>query len=178
MIVTDSGYASKYSQESVKSYARAAAKAIPILMRELDADTVVVSGNSGISIAHAALMLTDFPLVLCRKAKDNSHGSLIEGVSGHRINRFIVLDDFVSSGATVKRICSTLRAQATKHDSYFKTECVGVLQYTKQHAERMAHHPVYWYPEEDLDGEDLVIPIFGTHLPTGGLKRYIDLSLQ
>ncbi len=106
------GYASKYAAQIVRQYASVAADNIQRRMRETGADTIVVQGTSGVSIGFAALMLHDFPLVMVRKPDENSHGSPVEGPRGHKVKRYIILDDFVDTGDTVRRIAAKLNLLA------------------------------------------------------------------
>ena len=110
-----------------------AARAINEMMDETGATSVVVHGNSGVSCGFAALMLShaDFNIVLLRKYNDNSHGAPIEGPEGHRLGRYLILDDFVSTGATMNRIRDKI---ATLHQQYgmqydAAPECVGIVLY-------------------------------------------------
>ena len=81
-------------------------------IQRLGADTIVVRGNSGTSVAYAmhALIPDMFQFVVARKRAEhsNSHGQLIEPLCGPRnkvaVRRYVVLDDFVDSGDTVKGI--------------------------------------------------------------------------
>jgi adenine/guanine phosphoribosyltransferase-like PRPP-binding protein len=97
------------------------------------ADTVVVSGNSGLSIGVAALSMEDFPLVLVRKDNDNSHGSPIEGPDRHHMRRYIILDDFIDSGATIERIVNKINVLSCNYHD--RPECTGVVLYKRAHNE-------------------------------------------
>ena len=134
-MILSSGYATGYAAEEVRKRALWAADAIGKMMAETDATSVVVHGNSGVSCGFAALMLSalDFNIVLLRKDSDNSHGAPIEGPSGHHLGSYLILDDFVSSGATMnrirRRICS-LSLQRGHYRTRGETpECVGVVLY-------------------------------------------------
>lgn len=127
-----SGYATGYSADRVRQRAEFAARAITSLSRSTGATAVVVHGNSGVSCGFAALMASteDFNLVLLRKDNDNSHGSPIEGPDGHRLGKYLILDDFISSGATMNRIrdkINTLHRQVAW--SLQRPECVGIVLY-------------------------------------------------
>ncbi len=124
------GYASKYAAQIVRQYASVAADNIQRRMRETGADTIVVQGTSGVSIGFAALMLHDFPLVMVRKPDENSHGSPVEGPRGHKVKRYIILDDFVDTGETVRRIVAKLNLLAD-NEGAARPECVGVLCYKR-----------------------------------------------
>ena len=131
-MVLSEGYATGYTWERVEARAHFAASAIAELRERTGSTSVVVHGNSGVSCGFAALMLAteDFNLVLLRKDNDNSHGSPIEGPDGHRLDKYLILDDFVSSGATLNRIrdkINTLQEQVSWSSP--KPECVGIVLY-------------------------------------------------
>ena len=132
-MILSGGYATRYRMAAVRKCAEYAARAINKMMAETGATSVVVHGNSGVSCGFAALMLSavDFNIVLLRKDNDNSHGSPIEGQQGHRLGRYIILDDFVATGATMNRIRGKI---ATLHQQYGyrnaqSPECVGIVLY-------------------------------------------------
>lgn len=124
------GYASKYAAPIVRQYARIAAANIKRRMRETGADTIVVQGTSGVSVGFAALMSHGFPLVMVRKPEENSHGSPVEGPREHRVKRYIILDDFVDTGETVRRIAAKLNLLAD-NSGVVRPECVGVICYKR-----------------------------------------------
>ena len=131
-MLLDKGYATGYTKERVRRRAIGAASAIETLRSQTGSTSVVVHGNSGVSCGFAALMASDedFNLVLLRKDNDSSHGSPIEGPEGHRLGKYLILDDFVSSGATMNRIrdkINTLHAQG--YWSSLRPECVGIVLY-------------------------------------------------
>ena len=135
-MILGKGYATGYSADRVRQRAEFAARAITSLSRSTGATAVVVHGNSGVSCGFAALMVTDTPfnLVLLRKDNDNSHGAPIEGPDGHRLDKYLILDDFVSSGATLNRIrdkIDTLHGQVSWSSP--RPECVGIVLYGLHH---------------------------------------------
>lgn len=75
-------------------------------------------------------MLIDFPLMVVRKRGENSHGNPVEGTEGIDIKRYLVLDDFVSSGATVRNLCEIVEERACSTVGAHP-RCVGVLQYLR-----------------------------------------------
>lgn len=132
-MILSSGYATQYKLSEVRERAEYAASAISDMVAETGATSVVVHGNSGVSCGFAALMLSavDFNIVLLRKDNDNSHGSPIEGPQGHRLGRYIILDDFVATGRTMNLIRHKI---ATLHKQYGPgdapaPECVGIVLY-------------------------------------------------
>ena len=135
MMILSSGYATGYAAEEVRKRALWAADAIGKMQAETGATAVVVHGNSGVSCGFAALMLSDldFNIVLLRKAGDNSHGAPIEGPDGHNLGRYLILDDFVSSGNTLNRIRDKIFSLSLQRGQYApgdeNPECVGVVLY-------------------------------------------------
>ena len=131
-MILSGGYATQYKVDEVRKRAEYAARAINKMMAETGATSVVVHGNSGVSCGFAALMLShaDFNIVLLRKDNDNSHGAPIEGPEGHGLGRYLILDDFVATGATMNRIRDKI---ATLHQQYGQPEhppeCVGIVLY-------------------------------------------------
>ena len=133
MMILSSGYATGYAAAEVRKRAQWAANAIDKMMAKTGATSVVVHGNSGVSCGFAALMLSDldFNIVLLRKDNDNSHGSPIEGPHNHRLERYLILDDFISSGNTMNRIRDKIAMLYRQH--YYMGErapqCVGIVLY-------------------------------------------------
>ena len=131
-MILSGGYATQYKMHEVRKRAEYASRAINKMMAETGATSVVVHGNSGVSCGFAALMLShaDFNIVLLRKDNDNSHGGPIEGPEGHRLGRYLILDDFVATGTTMNRIrdkIATLHQQHGQPD--YTPECVGIVLY-------------------------------------------------
>ena len=131
-MILDKGYATGYTKERVEECATGAAKAIEELRSQTGSTAVVVHGNSGVSCGFAALMASDedFNLVLLRKDNDNSHGAPLEGPEGHRLDKYLILDDFVSSGATLNRVRDKIDTLHTQRSwSSPRPECVGIVLY-------------------------------------------------
>ena len=69
-------------------------------------DAIAVTGSSGLLIGPAVADKLDKELILVRKDKDNSHSCLAiehDGISQLDV-RYIILDDMVASGDTVRAI--------------------------------------------------------------------------
>jgi len=132
-MILSSGYATRYAAEAVRKRALWAAGAIDKMMAETGATSVVVHGNSGVSCGFAALMLSDldFNIVLLRKDNDNSHGAPIEGPHDHRLERYLILDDFISSGNTMNRVRDKIAMLHHQHYSNGERapQCVGIVLY-------------------------------------------------
>lgn len=94
----------------------------------IEHDFVVVTGKSGMSVAFAALAVQDFNLVTVRK-DESSHGRMIEGEAA-KMGTYIVLDDFIDTGATLSRIENELTYWAAKN-GWTAPRCVGALLYNQ-----------------------------------------------
>jgi adenine/guanine phosphoribosyltransferase-like PRPP-binding protein len=72
-------------------------------------DSIVCSGISGMLVAPQVCELLDKHLVIIRKENESRYSDfIIEGVSP---SRFIILDDLICSGNTIKYITSTLQEE-------------------------------------------------------------------
>lgn len=111
-----------YPPERLRACVKALARDLPGIMARYNADAVVVRGGSGVVFGGALLMVSDIKVIVARKPGEQSHSTAIEVCGGGSltVHRYIVLDDFVSSGGTVKGIMDDMGQQA---------ECVGVIEY-------------------------------------------------
>jgi hypothetical protein len=89
---------------------------------------IAVTGKSGIAMAFAINMLWDVPIVAVRKDNETSHGSKIEGLG--ELRKYIVLDDFVCTGATVSRVVKEIN-QWAEIGGWDKPECIGFIEYCR-----------------------------------------------
>lgn len=112
-----------YSHESLRRHA----EWVIGRLDHIEYDFVAVTGKSGMSVAFAALALRQFDLVTIRKDGEQSHGSQVEG-EARTMCRYIVIDDFVSSGATLNNIEDALGSWALSR-SVQAPRRVGVLEY-------------------------------------------------
>jgi hypoxanthine phosphoribosyltransferase len=94
------------------------------------ADTLAFQGNSGSALAYILGHALSLPLVLIRKHKEDSHymgafqkDRLFEGYTG--VHRYIIVDDFYSSGSTIDRIIDVVK------DNCPDAECVSLLMYNQ-----------------------------------------------
>ena len=137
MNVYDGGYSrNQYDVNLLRARAKELAEYLPKIMRRVDADAVVVTGKSGLSLAFATLMLIDFPLIVVRKRGENSHGNPVEGKDYTEFSRYIVLDDFVSSGTTITNIMDSIGEYAEARNKN-APELVGIVEYTAEQSTGM-----------------------------------------
>lgn len=132
MYLNAGGYSEvQYNSARLRLKAQEIARILPEMMQRLDAQAVAVMGKSGLSLAFAVSMLIDFPLMVVRKRGEYSHGNPVEGTEEIDIKRYLVLDDFVSSGDTVRNLCEIVEERACSTVGAHP-RCVGVLQYMRQ----------------------------------------------
>lgn len=130
MYLTDGGYSEvQFNTALLRARAHEVAALLPEVMRRLGADAVAVTGKSGLSLAFATLMLIDFPLIVVRKRGENSHGNPIEGTPGVDVRKYLILDDFVSSGGTIETMVGSIDEMCAGRKEPLR--CVGVLQYLR-----------------------------------------------
>lgn len=105
-----------------KTYARTLNAAI-VLKRYLKYDTIAFSGLSGASIAFPLSVAMGIPLVCIRKRTDMTHSNrLVEGQVD--VRKYLIVDDFVDTGKTVKNIRQEIEQQCKN------AQCVGILLFS------------------------------------------------
>lgn len=133
MYFSDGGYSDvQYNTARLRAKAHEVAAILPEMMDRLGADAVAVTGKSGLSLAFATLMLIDFPLIVVRKRGENSHGNPIEGAHSVDVRKYIILDDFVSSGSTIKTMVGSIDEMVDSYEDTKPLRCVGVFQYLRE----------------------------------------------
>lgn len=93
--------------------------------------SVVVTGLSGIVPAAVFCHIYHKDLVVIRKSGEDYHGQSIEGPMDWQQTKYIIVDDFMSSGDTMKRVLDRLSLEDMDHhepvfivlyaDKYFHT---------------------------------------------------------
>ena len=72
---------------------------------DVDFDTIVCTGVSGVSAGSILAFLLDKRLLVIRKENDDSHhGNRPSGWLSPNTSKVVIVDDFVCSGRTMKRI--------------------------------------------------------------------------
>lgn len=85
-------------------------------------------GSSGAALAYPLSAQLNIPIICIRKPDDRSHGLSIEGTQ-RNIKKYVIVDDFMESGKTIKAIIEAIN----KKKDYFdegRAECVGIILYT------------------------------------------------
>ncbi len=100
-------------------------KAIAVL-KKYDFDAIAFRGMSGAIIAPAIAAAMGKTVIMVRKAGDGSHSTC--AIEGDRATQsYVIVDDFISSGATVQEIESKV-AGFTTTATEGPAKCLGVLE--------------------------------------------------
>lgn len=93
-------------------------------------DAIAFRGMSGAMIGPSVALELEKTFILVRKPNDNTHSEhLVEGDLGAR--RYVILDDFISSGRTQEAIVNAIYEVAPK------AKCIGLLEVTHLNADRL-----------------------------------------
>lgn len=108
-----------------------AAKKIAAMYRKDKFDAVAFTGSSGAAIAFYLATEYEIPLLYVRKTGEKSHGQKVESNSPSVIRKYLIVDDFISSGTTVRSIIRKISKQCTKY-GIKELEPIGVFCYDSQ----------------------------------------------
>ncbi len=111
-------------------------------------DAIAFRGMSGAAVAYPVSVLAGYHLIAVRK-EDHSehHGRNVEGSESRKIRRYIILDDFICSGNTIKAI---IHAIDKEKNIDVPPECVGVAIYNKGDSSQ----------KKEVRVDDKLIPVF------------------
>ena len=124
-----SGYG--WADKSPKEFSRViklATTAFKKLRTTVQFDAIAFTGSSGAAMAFPLMAELKIPIIYVRKPRESSHGGKIEYTSDVTINRYLIVDDFIDSGSTVKRVHKKI-AEWSKEHQCAAPECVGVFLY-------------------------------------------------
>ena len=94
------------------------------LQKRLKFDAIAFTGSSGAAIAFPLAVSHKIPLIYVRKEGEQSHGDKVECNGENSITKYLIVDDFVSSGATVEWIAHQVKRYAK---GSIKPELVGIF---------------------------------------------------
>lgn len=98
-----------------------ATKIISKFRKRMPFEAIAFTGSSGAALAYPLSYKLKIPLIHIRKSiRDNHYGSKLEGLND--CASYIIVDDFINSGRTIKKIISEIN----KGNAYKKSECVGI----------------------------------------------------
>ena len=87
-------------------------------------DSIACCGTSGLMVVPQVAELLNKNILLIRKKDEKCYSNFaIEGITP---TRYIILDDLICSGGTVRHIQCSIR------DEYYKAQCVGLYCYMPQ----------------------------------------------
>jgi adenine/guanine phosphoribosyltransferase-like PRPP-binding protein len=122
-----------------KLFAKTVKKTITLvkqLQKQHKFTAIAFSGSSGAALAFPVAYATGLSLIHARK-RDNSHwvqdnprhkGSHVEGSMGAK--KYIIIDDFISSGTTVDRILRDVNAAYKYRGFAYAPKCVAIVVYS------------------------------------------------
>lgn len=126
-----------------------AIKLIKDLMRGIDGaprltfDSIACSGISGLLFAPPVARKLKKSLIIVRKRKGDHSHTLVEG--DRAVKSYIILDDIVSSGATIERILGRIEEESPD------ARCLGFLGYSRLLSDNPERQKLAWRPASELD---------------------------
>lgn len=109
-----------------------------IRVRGLVFDAIACRGVSGMLIAPIVAMRLNKTLIVVRKGEPTHSTYAVEG--DHGAQRYIILDDFIDSGDTIREI------GASVHNANPSAKCVGFIAY-----KRLSNKDTYATFEDQMD---------------------------
>jgi adenine/guanine phosphoribosyltransferase-like PRPP-binding protein len=100
-------------------------------IEQLKPDALAYSGHSGAAFAFIAGVFHQLPIINVRKVGEQSHGSAIDSNSTEPIRTYLVVDDFINTGATVKHIIRSIDRAAAKYNNH-RPKCMGIFLYASE----------------------------------------------
>ena len=98
--------------------------AFETLRKTVKFDAIAFCGSSGAAFAFPLAVSHKIPLIYVRKTGEQSHGNPVECNGEGRIKKYLIVDDFIASGATVEWIAAQVK-KYSKGD--VKPAVVGVF---------------------------------------------------
>lgn len=84
-----------------------------IRKQKLDFDAIAFRGMSGALVVPMLCYKLEKGMIVCRKESEESHGSSCEGYMAG--GNYIIVDDFISSGSTIRGVVKTIDDWAVKN---------------------------------------------------------------
>jgi adenine/guanine phosphoribosyltransferase-like PRPP-binding protein len=121
-------------------------KKIPLAVKKLRAlkkilkfDAIAFTGNSGAGFGFPLSFLLKIPVINVRKRATAHYEGKIEGTISSK--RYLIVDDFISTGNTIKRINTTISNELFGH-----AKPVGIFLYDSDRLADFGKLPVYTLP--------------------------------
>ena len=100
------------------------------------AEYIAVCGSSGSLIAGAVSIISGIPILLVRKTNESCHSYYSVEFQGNKKKnpKYVIIDDFISSGDTIDYIIRTVKSGIIKHldraePNYPKFKLLGLVLY-------------------------------------------------
>lgn len=101
---------------------------VDLLREKLGFDAIAFCGSSGAAAAFILCMSLQIPLIYVRKKNERSHGGPIECNAHDKVTKYLIVDDFIDTGATVEHIIESIDRRAHLITTN-KPVCVGAFLY-------------------------------------------------
>lgn len=125
-----------------------------MIVKDLNADAIAFRGLSGALVAPLVARELNIGMIAIRK-RENCHSyDYVEGCI-HEAENIIILDDLVSSGATIRAILEEMRAIRTY------VPVAGIVLYNDEYTNEAAGLPCYAFCI------DCCTPLFNTRISMG-----------
>ena len=105
-----------------------ATERIKTLRKKLKFSAMAFTGSSGAAIAFIVGVAAQIPIIYVRKDDESCHGNRVECNTDKDIQRYLIVDDFISSGDTIRGIYDKIQARAREFN-YKEPTCVGIYLY-------------------------------------------------
>ena len=110
----------------------------------VDFDAIAFRGMSGALISPVVAARLNKKVIVCRKTTDNSHSSYETEANFSDIKRYIIIDDFMETGKTIRVILNQVRRANMTKSGRGRSKCVGVFLYlNKQQRRSINKIPIY-----------------------------------
>lgn len=127
-----------------------------VLRSKIKIDAIAYTGSSGAALAFPLAIAHDVPVIYIRKDGERSHGTEVECNCTQEIENYIIVDDFIATGSTVRRIMTKIKERA-KYFSWDGPECMGVLIFDPQTSGQTARFELQ---DENYEKTGEVVDVF------------------
>lgn len=86
-------------------------------------DAIACCGTSGMLVVPQIAELLKKNIIVIRKNTDNGYSDFL--IEGPHTNQYVIIDDLICSGSTVKRIINTIKEDSSR------SKCMGIYSYMK-----------------------------------------------
>ena len=118
-------YCIYHNPEEYRRLIKRITKKVLLLKKTLKFHAIAFRGTSGAAMAYPISAATSIPLICVHKPVDKSHGGLVEGSSKIDVKKYIIIDDFIATGATIRAIIKEIDVRRGR----YSVKCVGIILY-------------------------------------------------